>query len=165
MLGGNAEYMAKNDLRKAGLSDELIAEATGYAETDDRGDPRRPRGRLPKRSRKYKAEIAGEAERGARGRAACSSSAPSATTPAASTTSSAAVPAVRATRARRRFYLSLEDDLLRLFGGERITNLMDTPRASTRTRPSRTRCSRTSIENAQTQASRAATSQSRKSVA
>ena len=32
MLGGNAEYMAKNDLRKAGLSDELIAEATGYAE-------------------------------------------------------------------------------------------------------------------------------------
>ena len=35
MLGGNAEYMAKNDLRKAGLSDELIAEATGYAETDN----------------------------------------------------------------------------------------------------------------------------------
>ena len=34
-LLGNAEYMAKNDLRKAGLSDELIAEATGYAETDD----------------------------------------------------------------------------------------------------------------------------------
>ena len=31
MLGGNAEYMAKTDLRKAGLSDELIAEATGYA--------------------------------------------------------------------------------------------------------------------------------------
>ena len=35
MLGGNAEYMAKTDLRKAGLSDELIAEATGYAETDN----------------------------------------------------------------------------------------------------------------------------------
>ena len=35
MLGGNAEYMAKSDLRKAGLSDELIAEATGYAETDN----------------------------------------------------------------------------------------------------------------------------------
>mgnify|MGYP000754905207 CR=1 FL=1 len=30
MLGGNAEYMAKTDLRKAGLSDELIAEATGF---------------------------------------------------------------------------------------------------------------------------------------
>ena len=35
MLGGNAEYMAKTDLRKAGLSDELIAEATGYADTDN----------------------------------------------------------------------------------------------------------------------------------
>ena len=33
MLGCNAEYLAKNDLRKAGMSDELIAEATGYAET------------------------------------------------------------------------------------------------------------------------------------
>ena len=31
MLGGNAEYLAKADLRKAGMSDELIAEATGYA--------------------------------------------------------------------------------------------------------------------------------------
>ena len=35
MLGGNAEYLAKNDLRKAGMSDELIAEATGYADTDN----------------------------------------------------------------------------------------------------------------------------------
>ena len=34
-LGGNAEYLAKNDLRKAGLSEELINEATGYAETDN----------------------------------------------------------------------------------------------------------------------------------
>ena len=35
MLGGNAEYLAKNDLKKAGFSDEIIAEATGYAETDN----------------------------------------------------------------------------------------------------------------------------------
>ena len=35
MLGGNAEYLAKADLRKAGMSDELIAEATGYADTDN----------------------------------------------------------------------------------------------------------------------------------
>ena len=35
MLGGNAEYLAKNDLRKAGFTDEVIAEATGYAETND----------------------------------------------------------------------------------------------------------------------------------
>ena len=32
MLGGNAEFLAKADLRRAGMSDELIAEATGYAE-------------------------------------------------------------------------------------------------------------------------------------
>ena len=35
MLGGNAEFLAKADLRKAGLTDELIAEATGFAETDN----------------------------------------------------------------------------------------------------------------------------------
>ena len=35
MLGGNAEYLAKADLRKAGFSEEVIAEATGYAETED----------------------------------------------------------------------------------------------------------------------------------
>ena len=42
MLGGNAEYLAKADLRKAGMTDELIAEATGFAETDNEGDPERP---------------------------------------------------------------------------------------------------------------------------
>ena len=122
MLGGNAEYMAKNDLRKAGLSDELIAEATGYAETDDQ-EILDARALFAEALARHKAEIAGRGRPACARPAVCSSSAPSATTPAASTTSSAAVPAVRATRARRRFYLSLEDDLLRLFGGERITNL------------------------------------------
>ncbi|MDR1298657.1 MAG: preprotein translocase subunit SecA, partial [Oscillospiraceae bacterium] len=35
VLGGNAEFLAKNDLKKAGLTDELIVEATGHADTDD----------------------------------------------------------------------------------------------------------------------------------
>ena len=35
MLGGNAEYLAKTDLRKAGFEEDVITEATGYAETDD----------------------------------------------------------------------------------------------------------------------------------
>ena len=35
MLGGNAEFLAKADLRRQGMSDELIAEATGFADTDD----------------------------------------------------------------------------------------------------------------------------------
>ena len=56
--------------------------------------------------------------------AACTSSAPSATSRGASTTSCAAAPAARATRARSRFYLSLEDPLLRIFGGERLGAIM-----------------------------------------
>ena len=35
VLGGNAEYMAKAKMRKDGFDDEMIAEATGYADTDD----------------------------------------------------------------------------------------------------------------------------------
>lgn len=96
MLGGNAEYMAKNDLRKAGLTDELIAEATGYAETDNQEilDARKL---FAEKLAQHKAEIAGEADK-VRAPAACSSSAPSATSPGGSTISCAAVPAVRATR-------------------------------------------------------------------
>ena len=61
MLGGNAEYMAKNDLRKAGLTDELIAEATGYAETDNQEilDARKL---FAESLQKHKDEIAGEAD-------------------------------------------------------------------------------------------------------
>ena len=62
MLGGNAEYMAKNDLRKAGLSDELIAEATGYAETDDQ-EILDARALFAEALARHKAEIAGEADR------------------------------------------------------------------------------------------------------
>ena len=34
-LGGNAEYMARHEMEKQGYSEELINEATGYADTDD----------------------------------------------------------------------------------------------------------------------------------
>ena len=57
--------------------------------------------------------------------AACTSSAPSGTRRAGSTTSCAAAPAARATPAPRRFYVSLEDDLMRRFGSERIAGMMD----------------------------------------
>ena len=36
MLGGNAEHMAKADLRREGFSEELIVESTGHADTTDR---------------------------------------------------------------------------------------------------------------------------------
>ena len=62
MLGGNAEFLAKADLRKAGLSDELIAEATGFAETDNQEilDARR---RYAEAEAKYKEEIQQEADK------------------------------------------------------------------------------------------------------
>ena len=65
------------------------------------------------------------ARAGGRSSAACTSSAPSATSRGASTTSSAAARAARATPGSSRFYLSLEDDLLRIFGSERIQRIMD----------------------------------------
>ncbi len=147
MLGGNAEYMAKNDLRKAGLSDELIAEATGYAETDDQ-DILDARALFAEALARHKAEIAGEADRvreagglfiigterhdsrridnQLRGRAGR-----------------------QGDPGETRFYLSLEDDLLRLFGGERITNLMDRMNLDEDT-PIENKMLSKSIENAQT---------------
>ena len=147
MLGGNAEYMAKNDLRKAGLSDELIAEATGYAETDDQ-EILYARALFAEALARHKAEIAGEADRvreagglfiigterhdsrridnQLRGRAGR-----------------------QGDPGETRFYLSLEDDLLRLFGGERITNLMDRMNLDEDT-PIENKMLSKSIENAQT---------------
>ena len=57
--------------------------------------------------------------------AVCRSSAPSGTSRGASTASSADAPAARAIRARSQFFLSLEDDLMRLFGTDRIARVMD----------------------------------------
>ena len=97
MLGGNAEYMAKTDLRKAGLSDELIAEATGYAETDNK-EILDARDMFAKALEKHREEISGEADkvREAGGLFIIGTE-----RHAVSTTSCAAVLAVRATRARR----------------------------------------------------------------
>ena len=147
MLGGNAEYMAKNDLRKAGLSDELIAEATGYAETDDQ-DILDARALFAEALAKHKAEIAGEADR--------VREAGGLFIIGTERHDSRRVDNQLRGRAGRqgdpgetRFYLSLEDDLLRLFGGERITNLMDRMNLDEDT-PIENKMLSKSIENAQT---------------
>ena len=123
MLGGNAEYLAKNDLRKAGMSDELIAEATGYAETDNE-EILSARKLFAEKLQQHKEEIAGEADRvrqagglfiigterhdsrridnQLRGRAGR-----------------------QGDPGETRFYISLEDDLMRLFGGDRVTSMME----------------------------------------
>ncbi len=122
-LGGNEEFLAKDAMRKLNFSEELINEATGYAETDDQ-DILDAREKYRELLDKYKAEIDVEAEkvreagglfimgttrhesrridnqlRGRSGRQG---------DPGAS-----------------RFYLSAEDDILRLFAGDRIKNIMD----------------------------------------
>ena len=123
MLGGNAEYMAKNDLRKAGLTDELIAEATGYAETDNQEilDARKL---FAEKLAQHKAEIAGEADkvRAAGGLFIIGTE----------RHDSRRIDNQLRGRAGRqgdpgetRFYISLEDDLMRLFGGDRVTSIME----------------------------------------
>ena len=123
MLGGNAEYMAKNDLRKAGLTDELIAEATGYAETDNE-EILNARKLFAEKLAQHKAEIAGEAEkvRAAGGLFIIGTE----------RHDSRRIDNQLRGRAGRqgdpgetRFYISLEDDLMRLFGGDRVTSLME----------------------------------------
>ena len=123
MLGGNAEYMATNDLRKAGYTDEVIADATGYAETDNH-EILEARQLFADKLRQHKAEISGEADRvrqagglfiigterhdsrridnQLRGRAGR-----------------------QGDPGETRFYISLEDDLMRLFGGERVQAAME----------------------------------------
>ena len=123
MLGGNAEYMATNDLRKAGYTDEVIADATGYAETDN-PEILEARQLFADKLRQHKAEISGEADRvrqagglfiigterhdsrridnQLRGRAGR-----------------------QGDPGETRFYISLEDDLMRLFGGERVQAAME----------------------------------------
>ena len=118
MLGGNAEYLAKNQMRKEGYYENLIVEATGFGDTDDE-EIIEARQRFTELSKKFKEELRPEAEKvkeagglfivgterhesrridnqlrgrsGRQGDPGCS-----------------------------RFYLSLEDDLMRLFGGDKM---------------------------------------------
>ncbi len=124
ILGGNAEFMAKAYMRKEGVLEELISESTSHADTDN-ADILAARARYAELYNKFKPAIAAEAaevcEAGGlfiigterhesrridnqlRGRAGRQGD------PGAS-----------------RFFISLEDDLMRLFGGERVQSIMET---------------------------------------
>ena len=160
MLGGNAEYMARNDLRKAGMSDELIAEATGYADTDNQ-EILDARQMFADALAKHRAEIQGEAEqvREAGGLFIIGTE----------RHDSRRIDNQLRGRAGRqgdpgesRFYLSLDDDLMRLFGGDRVTALMDRFDMDEDT-PIDAKILSKSIENAQTSVE-SRNFQSRKSV-
>ncbi len=122
MLGGNSEYLAKAEMRRMEYPEELIVEATGFADTDNE-EIIEARAQYQALEKKYKDAIKDEADKvreagglyiigterhdsrridnQLRGRAGRQGD------PGAS-----------------RFYLSLEDDLMRLFGGERLSNMM-----------------------------------------
>ncbi|MBM6910288.1 preprotein translocase subunit SecA [Oscillibacter valericigenes] len=123
MLGGNAEYLARADLVKAGYSDEIIADATGYAETDNE-EILAARKLFAGKLAQHKAVIAEEAEkvRAAGGLFIIGTE----------RHESRRIDNQLRGRAGRqgdpgetRFYISLEDDLMRLFGGDRIQNMME----------------------------------------
>ena len=123
MLGGNAEYLAKNDLRKAGFSDEIIAEATGHADTEDE-EILKARAMFRERMDAHKAVCSAEAEkvkaagglyilgterhesrridnqlRGRSGR--------------------------QGDEGESRFFIAMTDDVMRLFGSERMQGIME----------------------------------------
>ena len=123
MLGGNAEYLARADLVKAGYADEVIADATGYADTDNE-EILAARRLFAERLAAHKAVIADEAEkvRAAGGLFIIGTE----------RHESRRIDNQLRGRAGRqgdpgetRFYISLEDDLMRLFGGERIQGMME----------------------------------------
>ena len=124
VLGGNAEYMAKNDLRKAGVEEALIAEADSYAETDNE-EILAVRARYEELLAKYKEQISAYADkvRAAGGLFIIGTE----------RHESRRIDNQLRGRAGRqgdpgesRFYLSLQDDLMRLFAADRVSNMMET---------------------------------------
>ena len=124
MLGGNSEFMAKNEMRKLGFTDELISAATGTATVDDE-EIMNARRTFAELNKKYKKEIEPEAQkvREAGGLYILGSE----------RHESRRIDNQLRGRAGRQgdpgescFFLSLEDDLMRLFGGERMHLIANT---------------------------------------
>ena len=124
MLGGNAEYMAKAEMRRMQYPEELISEADAHSETDNE-EILEARKTFQELNNKYKEETKGEADevREAGGLYIIGTE----------RHESRRIDNQLRGRAGRqgdpgmsRFYISLEDDLMRLFGGERITQMMNT---------------------------------------
>ena len=123
MLGGNAEFLAKNELKKAGYDEEQISLATGMSENID--DTVREARELYRNSLdRFKNEIAPEADR-------------------VREAGGLFILGTERHESRRidnqlrgrsgrqgdpgesRFFLSLEDDLMRLFGSDRVVGVVE----------------------------------------
>ena len=124
MLGGNAEYLAKAALRHDGLSEEMILEATGFGETEN-PDIIAAREKYKEYYVCFKAEIAPHAEAVRNSGGLCIIG--------TERHDSRRIDNQLRGRAGRqgdpgttKFYISLEDDLMRLYGGEKIAAIMGT---------------------------------------
>ena len=124
MLGGNAEYLAKTDLRKAGFEEDVITEATGYAETEDE-EILKARAMFAERLAEHRKVTDAEAEkvREAGGLFILGTE----------RHESRRIDNQLRGRAGRqgdpgesRFYIAMTDDIMRLFGSERVMGMMDT---------------------------------------
>ena len=124
ILGGNPEFMAKDQMRKMGFDDELIAEATGFAETDNE-DILNARSTFRQLEADFKKQTSEEAEkvRAAGGLFIIGTE----------RHESRRIDNQLRGRAGRqgdpgesRFFLSAEDDLLRLFAGDRFYTVLNT---------------------------------------
>ena len=123
MLGGNAEFLAKSEMRRLEYPEELIAEATAFGDTDNE-DIIEARKKFKELEAKYKAQIADEAEavRKAGGLYIIGTE----------RHESRRIDNQLRGRSGRQgdpgescFYLSMQDDLLRLFGGDRMEAIMN----------------------------------------
>ena len=127
MLGGNSEFLAKQEMRKQGYSDELIEQANAHNETEDE-EILKARETFNKYQNKFEEEIKEEKEkvlaagglkiigterhesrridnqlRGRSGR--------------------------QGDPGESRFYIALDDDLMKIFGGDMITSVYNTLKA------------------------------------
>ena len=123
VLGGNAEFMAKTDLRKAGFDEAVIAEATGYAETDNE-DILAARRLFAEKLAGHKEITNAEAEK--------VKAAGGLFILGTERHESRRIDNQLRGRAGRqgdpgesRFFLALTDDIMRLFGSERIMGMME----------------------------------------
>ena len=123
MLGGNAEFMAKSEMRQLGYEEEMIGNAVSFAVTEDE-EIIEARAKFAELKKKYAEKIRPEAER------VCE-------------LGGLFILGTERHESRRidnqlrgrsgrqgdpgesRFYLSLEDDLMRLFGSDRIIGMVD----------------------------------------
>jgi preprotein translocase subunit SecA len=124
MLGGNSEYLAKAEMRRMGYTEEQIVEATGFAETQDE-EIQNAREEFRRLNDKYRQSITDEADR--------VRSAGGLFIVGTERHESRRIDNQLRGRSGRqgdpgesRFYISLEDDIMRLFGGDRLTNIMNT---------------------------------------